>query len=200
MNEKLYINGFLVKSLRDDPHKMFPPENKQYRGVGRFVSWPLDDCGDDVSKALEREAWDKWFGRMNVIEVVPEQDYLRRYIAHCNALGIETMIMMVETPLSHQIAVDSLRVVECLGFDSTDNVQFSHLTIDTDIFYGEWAEEDKDCVALKTIFERLNANGLCDSMSDIYEHIAIRNDLLAKGVNLELGEPMPVRLSIVALD
>jgi len=195
MNEKLHINGFLVKSLRDDPHKMFPPENKQYRGVGRFVSWPLDDCDDDVSKALEQEAWNRWFGRTNIIEVVPEKDYLSRYVAHCNELGIETMIMMVETPIYYQIATDSLRVVECLGFDTTDNVHFSHLTMDTDFPEGE-------CAAFQTIAKRLNPNGLCESISDIYEHIAIRNDLLAKGVDLELGYfgPFPARLSIVALD
>lgn len=195
MDEKLFINGFLVKSLYDDTNKMYPPLNMSYRGIGRFISWPLEEHGDDVSKALGSEAWDKWFAFHNVFEIVPEKEYLHRYVKHCKELGIETMILMVETPLNTQIAHDSLSIVECLGFDLIDSIHFSYLTMDTDYL------EDECAIFQKTV-SRFNSNGLCNSINDIYEHIDMRNNLLSQGVNLEHGDwgPFPARLSIVKLD
>jgi hypothetical protein len=195
MSEKIFANGFLVKSLCDDPNKMYPPLNKSYRGMGRFISWPLEEYDDDISKALGSEAWDKWFSYHNVFEIVPEKEYLHRYVKHCKELGIETMVLMVETPLNNQVAHDSLSIVECLGFDLIGGVHFSYLTMDTDYL------EDECSVFQKTV-SRFNSNGLCDSIDDVYEHISMRNNLLSQGVNLEHSDwgPFPARLSIVKLD
>ena len=195
MNETLFINGFLVKSLYDDTNKMYPPLNMSYRGIGRFISWPLEDHVDNISKDLGREAWDKWFAYHNVFEIVPEKEYLHRYVKHCKEVGIETMILMIETPINIQIAYDSLSIVECLGFDLIDSVHFSYLAMDTDYLEDE-------CAIFKKTVSRLNSNGLCNSINDIYEHIDMRNNLLSNGINLEHSDwgPFPARLSIVKLD
>jgi len=191
----LFNNGYLVQSNCISANKMYQPIKDCYRGVGHFTSWPLDDYDDNISKALTNEAFDKWFAYQNVLEVVPEKEYLYRYIKHCDELGILTTIIMIETPLDTQIAQDILKVVEVLGFDLMNSVHFSYLAMDIDYI------EDECASFLRTI-KKLNSNGLCDSIEDIYDHIIIRNNLLLHGINLEYASwgPFPARLNIVELE
>ncbi|HBT95292.1 MAG TPA: hypothetical protein DEB24_03995 [Coriobacteriia bacterium] len=194
MTKNVFNNGYLIKALYDDPNKLYPPGNPCYRGIGKFVSWPLEECDDDISVALTKEAWERWFGFQDVLEVVPEREYLERYIGHCEASGIETSIMMIETPSEFQRACDFLEVVECLGYDIVSSVEFSHLTMDTDYLEGE-------CSAFREVARKLNSNGLYDSLADAYRHMEVRKRLLSQGVNLEIAHfgPFPARISVVKL-
>jgi hypothetical protein len=194
VEDVLYNNGYVVKALFDDLNTMYPPLRKNYRGIGRFTSWPLDDYDDKISCVLKNEAWDKWFGFQNVFEVVPEKEFLQRYIHHCNELGLKTTILRIETPLNTQLAKDYLDVAEVLGFDLMNSVDYSFLAMDTDYLEGE-------CAVFKKTVSVLNANGLCNSINDIYVHMKLRNQLRLQGVNLESSDwgPFPARLSIVEL-
>ena len=194
MKQTLFNNGFLVKAAYSSPNAMYPPLKSSYRGIGKFTSWPLEWKNDIVSKSLDKEAWDKWFGYQNVFEVVPDKQYLQRYIEHCNELEIKTMLLMIETPLDMYQDVDSLEVIECLGFDIMDCVGFSYLVMDIDYY-------DPEC-AVFSVAKKLNSNGLYASLDDAYEHINVRDSLLMSGVNLEHSDdwgPFPARLSIVKL-
>lgn len=194
MRNKLFNNGYIVKGLFYAPHRMYAPKNDKYRGVGYFTSWPLDYYDDELSKKFEEEAVDRWFGYHDMIETVPELDYLKKYIFHCKTLGIRTQILMIGSPKDNPLAKDSLKVIEHLGFDCICSVHYSYLTMDIDYY-------DEKLAYFKITADKLNANGLCNSIDDIYKHIEIRNHLLELGKTLELDDgAFPARLSIVTLD
>lgn len=191
---KLFNNGYIVKSLFYAPHRMYPPKNERYRGVGYGTSWPLDYYDDKLSKIFEKESMSKWFGYHDIIEAVPERYYLEKYVSHCNTLGIQTQILMIESPKDISLAIDSLKVTEYLGFDCICGVHYSYLTMDIDYY-------DEECTYFGITANKLNVNGLCNSIDDIYRHIEIRNHLLELEEPLELDDgAFPARLSIVTLD
>ena len=184
----LFNNGYVVKGLFDNEYSSSLPH---YRGVEKFVSWPLDDYDDFLSKKLQDEAWDKWFGYQNVLELVPERDYLQRYINHCKELDIDTTIIQIETPNNNQLAVEQLKIVDVLGFEYIAGVQYSYMHLKPKYMEEKFSETVR----------KLNTNILCNTLDDIYEFIGKYNQLLRCGENLEcLDNPVPAYLSIVKLD
>ena len=127
---------------------------------------------------MKEEAWDKWFAYQNVLEVVPERNYLSRYVNHCNELGIDTMILQIETPNNNQIAFDKLKVIEVLGFDCIAGVRLSYLNLEPGYFEKHFSG----------IYQKLNANMLFNSMDDIHDFLDIYEKLLNEGENLENGD------------
>lgn len=181
----LYNNGYVVKA-----QNKYITFDTNYCGIECFSSWPLDDFFDYTSKALQNEAWEKWFGYQNVLEIVPEKDYLIRYINHCNELRIKTIIFKVETPKNTQIALDELKVIQVLGFDCITGVNLSYLNMNPEAFSMKFNKS----------FFQLNSNHLFDTLNDAYDFLYRYNELMEAGENLEYGEnPTPARLSIVEL-
>lgn len=161
-----------------------------FRGVEGFVSWPLKNCNDRFSKSLEDEAWDKWFGFEDVLEVVPQKDYLTRYVNHCKINKLDTIVLQIETPNCNQMAIDPLEIVEVLGFDCITGVQLSYLNLLPDFFQEHFP----------ITYLKLNSNGLCDNIDDVYYFLETYDKLLSQGVNLEHSyHPIPAKLSIVKL-
>jgi hypothetical protein len=68
-----YNNGYLVKGLFK---REWSSRNASYRGVGSYVSWPLDYVDDEIANRLEKEAYDKWFEFQDVLDLVPVKEYL----------------------------------------------------------------------------------------------------------------------------
>lgn len=183
----LFNNGYVVKGLYEN---LFSATRDNYWGIDSFAVWPLRDLDDKISKELEDKAWDTWFSYQDVLEVVPSKEYLIEYTNHCKDLGIETIIIQIETPDSTQVALDNLEVVDVLGFDCITGIQLSYLNLDSD--------------SMKELFpdtyKKLNSKGLCNSIDEVYEFLDRYNQMLSRGVNLEYGEdPVPARLSIVKL-
>ena len=184
---KLYNNGYLVKGLF---RREWSSTEESYQGVGSFVAWPLAYFDDDKSIALENEAFDRWFIYRDRIWLVPDRDYLERYVRHCSSRGFGTQVIQFETPRSNQIAKDVLDVVEVLGFDCIIGYDTSYLDMDPD-----------GVPDLERLFQKLNRNRLFDTIEETYEFLDIYNRLLDEGENLEHGEnPTPALLSIVRLD
>ena len=88
--KQLYNNGYVVMALAKN---LISSSTGGFCGVDSYVSWPLKEYDDNLSRKLENEAWDKWFGFVDVLEVVPNRDYLIRYINHCETIGIKTIIL-----------------------------------------------------------------------------------------------------------
>ncbi len=186
--QKLYNNGYVVKGLFKNEYTSFLDN---YRGIESFVSWPLDDNDDDlISKELQEEAWNKWFAYQDILEVVPERDYLFRYINHCHELGIDTMILQIETPNNSQIALDNLKVIEVLGFDCIAGVRLSYLNLEPRYFKEHFLG----------LYQKLNSNRLFNAIGETKDFIDAYKRLLDEGENLEcVDNPVPARLSVVEL-
>lgn len=185
--QDLYNNGYVVKGLIKNQYTSLID---CYRGMESFVSWPLDDFDDLLSKELQDEAWDKWFAYHDILEVVPEKEYLSKYVNHCKELGIETMILKIETPNNNQISLDSLKIIEELGFDCITGVQLSYLNLEPSYFEKRFFRT----------YQKLNSNRLLNTIDEIYEFLDVYNRLLDEGENLEYGDnPVPAFLSVVEL-
>lgn len=163
-------------------------ECHNYNGVQKFKSWPLRYFNDEISKKLEDESWDKWFSYFDVYELVPQTDFIKRYIEHCRIMNVKTEIMKIETPRNNQVALNELSVVETLGYDCIAGTDLSYLCLPlTDL-------EN----LFPSLCSKLNSNGLFDSLKDACEFLSIYNKLLNKGVSLEdWGTPLPAKISIV---
>ena len=98
----------------------------------------MDYEEDTLSKELSDEADEKWFAFPDVkLRVVLEKSFLKRYVEHCEKLGIDTVIFQIE----NQLAVD-LKVTEV-----------SYLVDE----YGVFTK----------IVQMINKNGLCDCSDNI---------------------------------
>lgn len=183
----LYNNGYLIKGL-DDSQQTSPLN--EYRGIEKFISWPLDYEQDNISKELQQEAFDKWFSYQNVLEVVPEKEFLLKYVCHCQRLKIKTTILKVQTFNDFPTAKTELKVKEILGFDCIVGTQLSYLNLDPLYF------KDK----FPGLFSRLNSNRLFSTIQDAEQFISQYNKLVDSGENLEnCGLPVVALLSTVVL-
>lgn len=184
---QLYNNGYVVQGLYKND---YTSDVIGYRGIQEFYSWPLSKCVDSISKALEEEAYSKWFAYHDILYVVPEKDYLARYINHCRYLGIDTQILQIETPRNNQVAIDTLEIIEVLGFDCITGVYISYLNLEPDYFQK----------MLYTTYSKLNNNYICKNIDDTYEFLNAYERLLSEGENLEWEyNPVPARLSIAKI-
>lgn len=95
----LYNNGLLIQAPEVVALDFvgFDPLTP-YFGIGRYQSWPLENESDTVSKELTYEAKDKWFyytidGNGYPPAAAPDKKYCKRYLHHCNLLGIKTRLL-----------------------------------------------------------------------------------------------------------
>ncbi|MDD4476280.1 MAG: hypothetical protein PHV95_10960 [Eubacteriales bacterium] len=182
---KFYNNGYLIKGLF---RKEFSSTIEGYRGVGSYVSWPLDYFDDDISKALEQEANDKFFCFENLLWLIPEKNYIIRYIDHCKEINIEPLIMQIDTPRKSRLPIEQLNVIEVLGYDCITSVNVSYLDLEPQVFKKLFHKT----------YSKLNCNYLFDSTDDVFDFLNNYNKLLSNGIDLEQGNnPIPAMLSIV---
>jgi len=193
---KLYNNGYLVKALFDSPYEMFLPENKKFKGISRHFSWPLENRDDAKSQELTKHIEEKYFFYENIdFWLIPEKKVLLDYINHCKKLGIEVSVLKIETKSNIRVAQEELDISEVLGFDLADSVTFSYLSYDIDCCDG--ISDIPELELLKSRM-RLNNNMLFDSYGDALKYLNLRNDLVAKGLDLESEDEIHiVRISVV---
>ena len=184
--KKIFNYGYVVKGVMKNQYSSLLND---YWGTESFVIWPLRDFDDNLSKKLEEESWKSWF-LYQIVEAVPSKEYLVRYINHCKNLGIETIIVKIETLFENHIVIDNLEVIEVLGYDCICGLQLSYLNLDREFMQKKFP----------TAYKKLNSNGLFNDIEDAYDFLDQYNNLLSKGENLEYGSnPFPVRLSIMKL-
>lgn len=191
----LYRNGFIIKSYEERPRE----NDESYFGIGRYMTWPLDVMQDSVSRNLVEEALERWFCGWDRLMAVPELDYIKRYIAHCNELNIPTFCLQIESPSLIITTTEEVMVDEVLGFDYAD------IDMATSCLYDDLLTPDPYIQqAFRVIKERLNSNGLIKSTQDMQTYFDVRNKLIAQGysdmdVTQEYYAPTIVRVSRITL-
>lgn len=178
MKNSLFKNGFIIKSFRE---RDYPNKLKNYSGVGRYITWPLEDLSDDISVDLTNEAEERWFGYQDQrLWVVPDFDYLQRYEQHCKDLNISTFCLQIESMNSIVTTSINLTTKEVLGFDYADT------DMSTSCLYDDLTmDEDTVKANFKSIMNKLNQYGLAESMEEIQHYLAIRNKLIKAGYDME---------------
>lgn len=193
MDDTLHKNGFIIKSYCE---VYLQNNSEKYLGIGRHVTWPLDELADEASVKLTREAWKRWFGYSDQRpEVVPDLDYLQRYKMHCNNLHIPTYCLQIESTCNIITSPVELPILKVLGFDYVDaDMQTSCMREDLDM------EIDSVIESFKPIQAALNRFGLIDSLEAMYQYIEIRNNLIGAGYDMEeYYSPIIARLSVVEI-
>ena len=186
-------NGFVVKSLEEQENYQ---NRKNYFGIGRYVSWPLEDCTDSISIQLTKIANEQWFGYQDKRSfVIPEFEFLKEYKKHCERLGISTICLQVES-MEHTItSAEKPSVEEILGFDYADS----------DMVTSCFCDDMEMCLPevkkhLAVIERKRNKFGLLNSLEDMYQYLTIREMLVAVGYDMEeYYNPKIVRLSRIIL-
>lgn len=154
---------------------------KNYSGIGRYITWPLEGLSDDISVNLTNEAEERWFGYQDKrLWVVPDLNYLQRYEQHCKDLNISTFCLQIESTNPDVTTAINLSVKKVLGFDYAD------ADMTTSCLYDDLTmDEDTVKANFKTIMRKLNQYGLAESIEEIQHYLAIRNKLIKAGYDLE---------------
>ena len=189
-----YRNGFIIKS---DTGFDYPNKLKNYSGIAKGLTWPLEELTDESSIDLTNEAEKKWFNYQDKrMFVVPELEYLKRYEQHCKKLKISTICLQIESPSAIITTQIKPMVEKALGFDYVDS------DMNTSCLYEDLTMEVEAVrVSFKDVVCNLNENGLIDSIEDMYKYLYIRNELVKKGYDMEEYYcPRIVKLSRVVIN
>lgn len=169
MEEKLYKNGFIIAEMKQS-------ENCIYN------AWPLEGIEDDsTAQSLTEEADEKWFTKYDMLEIIPDLEYIKKYKKCCDKLNIDTKVLLIETPYQFPIINENIEIEEILGYDCIGTVGYSYL-------HQEFNE--------RNII--LNKNGLIDKYEDVLKFIEHRKKDIESGLNIEnFWEEIPIKISIV---
>ena len=115
MDDKLYKTGFIVAEMKQS-------ENWIYN------AWPLQDLiSDREAKLITQEAEDKWFTKYDMLEIVPELEYIKKYKNYCDKLKIDTKILLIESPYEYANINNNIEIEEILGYDCLGTINYSYL-------------------------------------------------------------------------
>jgi hypothetical protein len=171
---ELYKNGYVVARMNYN--------NKAYD------AWPLSDMSDDkMALSLTDKAYDEWFIKYHMHQIVPDLNYAQSYRSYCEKIDIPVQLLLFEL-LDHTFTVnDDTEIIEVVGFDCLATVYLSYL---------QTADSFKNDLLQNNIV--LNSSGLANSLEDILRFIKIRKSVIASGVNLEdFWEETPAKISII---
>ena len=171
----LYKNGFVVADMS--------AENSAYN------AWPLaDKKNDKMAQALTDEAYNRWFAVYDMQQILPDTEYIKRYLDYCNRIHLPVKVLLFESP-NGNIAIDNEpKICETLGFDCIGTVHYSYLQTEYNEFRPELLEQNIV----------LNPHGLLGRLEDVLFFVKLRKKVIASGINLEdFWEELPVRISVV---
>ncbi len=171
----LYPNGFVVAQVK--------------KGNAAYHAWPLEDvCNDKTAELLSDEAFNNWFGKYDMQEIMPDPVYVKRYADYCNNIGLEVKILLFESTDNSIVINEIPEIREVLGFDCIGIVHYSYLQEEFEAFRSE----------LPNLQVSLNQHGLLDQYEDILLFIDQRKKIIASGANIEdFWEELAVRISVV---
>ena len=171
--DEVIKKGYIVKSYEE----LFENQLKNYHGIGRYFSWPLDVEKDSYSRSLTEEAMEKWLGYQdNRMQVIPDIDYISRYLEHCSRLKIDCFCLLVERLDGGLKMEESVRNENVLGYDYIDVDMCTSCLYDDFIEWFDFFEED---------INKLNENGLFSDLNDIIQYLHKRNELVYDMENME---------------
>jgi len=171
---KLYKTGYIV-AIIDNYHKF------SYR------PWPLSDVeNDDVAEDLVAEGENKWFLMYDMLEISPDYNYVSRYNEYCKSIGINTCILMIESPYNYFDIQDNYVIDTVYGYDCIGVIGYSYLDNDRDVFEEKFKKSEIG----------LTKYGLFDSLESFEKYVEMRGRYISAGNDLEnYWEMIPIRLS-----
>lgn len=190
---KFYKNGFVVKSYEET----WPNSTSNYLGIGRYFTWPLDTYTDNLSKKLNSEALERWLGYQDHrLQVIPDVEYLQRYIKHCKDLEIEIFCLEIESFSNTITTQATLNSSEFMGYDYVD------VDMCTSCLYDDLYENDVyNYKYFKDIDLRLNNYGIFSTLKDMALYLQKRERLVEEiGENEDYICPTIVRLNKVLMN
>ena len=192
-----FENGLVIQELVDSEyfsHLSCSPSVRglekyfAYRGLSRFLSWPLAARSDELSKQMTVETRGRWFYRWYdedhgkyYLEVVPELNFGKQYFLACNSLHLKTRIIFCKTDRDMPLWEGIIPKRTWLGFDYATSQGF-YSTIPEDLLLKDTSQ------ALTKYKSRLNINQLFEHEDDLNSYISDRQLLIDSGVPLELGD------------
>ena len=171
----LYKNGFVVAEIKADDFS--------------YNAWPLSKISDDkIAESLTDEAYDSWFVKYDMQQIIPDSKYIKLYLDYCNSIHLKVKVLLFESLDNNIVIDDKIEISEVLGFDCIGTVHHSYLQTEFNDFKSELLE--------KNII--LNKYGLFDKYEDVLYFIELRKKVIASGINLEdFWKELPVRISVV---
>lgn len=176
MDEKLYKTGFIVAEMKKC-------ENWIYN------AWPLKDLiNDREAISITQEAEDKWFTKYDMLEIIPDLEYIKKYKECCDNLKIDTKILLIESPYEYINVNKEIEINEVLGYDCLGTINYSYLYTDFKYYENE----------LKSKNVKLNKVGLFNKYEDVLNFIELRRKDINSGLNIEnYWKEIPIKISIV---
>lgn len=187
----MYKNGYVIKGLFDSQYtRPLFQSAENYRGVGRYVSWPLDDYEDPSSIRISKELFlYQNPGPYSLSFTVPKKKLLEEYTALCLDHGIKTTVLMIESSYEDPLIDDELPIVEFLGYDCIESGSFSYWYDEMRVFIDK----------LTALNVGLNENALFENIADAKKYIDLRNIAISDGLDFEHGEPIIAKVYHVSL-
>ncbi len=172
---ELYKNGHVVSQVKE----------KNYR----FNIWPLEDMENDQKAVqLTEKAYDKWFYKYPMHQIVPDFDYAKRYLNYCREIGLDVNILLYETPDDDFTVNGEDKISQELSYDCMGNIYYSYLKEEYILFKD--AMEKRGAV--------LNENNLCSCLDDVMFYIELRSKAKASGWDLEdYWKETPAKISVI---
>ena len=174
---EMFPNGYVVQQI----------DKNSYHKTWRRCTWPLELYEDGLSIQLSDEADEKWFGYNDGrLLTIPSKGYIHRYTEHCEEIGLNYVVLFVESTCRKITTNEFPSKTEVLGYDlSAGSLDVSLLRLD------EGIEE------LEEVLKRRNKYGYIQDRELFEEYISIRNMVTKKCQIERLENEHPLYLQLV---
>ena len=181
MDFQWYNNGIVIQGLTQSSECYSESLGKDYIGLERYLTDPLEQQSDIKSMQLTNEITEcrlkEWGGRMFTIT---DQELLHRYISHCKNQDIPIRCIQIESEEPYPFSDIIPSKKNFLGYEYVDtdmqtSCSYEDLCMDPQ-YIGH---------AFDSIIPTLNEYGLFDTLSKIQKYIDIRVKLIKQGYDME---------------
>ncbi|MBQ3598898.1 MAG: hypothetical protein II987_06495 [Clostridia bacterium] len=192
----MYANGIYIQELSEEaidflPNGRFALVDKEYRGVARYISFPLSGTQDLTNFSLNRRMEQgvyKDTARDNDVDplwVISDENLYREYLARCEELDIKTRVLFIESTRREPCWAGEKPEMRTLGYEVV-NPNLGEVGIC-------WYLNQEQ---FKSFAEKLNEHGLFD---DYETAEAFYNALTEDPFVTEEEDPLIARISIVSI-
>lgn len=196
----LFNNGIVVQALNKERIDFKYKGNftdtefenfKSYKGLGRYLSWPLEREEDKLSKQLTAET-KKWFvndfpngGISYNPRIIPDEAFCIKYLSYCKEKGIKVRVMFCKTEMKKPIWNSPIPKLNFLGFDYAIPMDF-YSTIPEDLLNPDRRYLSNNIYqALIQCKYKLNNNKLFSNEIDILKYINSRERVIRSDIQLD---------------
>jgi|GEM_PF-4246870 len=183
-------NGILIQDTNREPMEFLEKVNftepqfqsfRDYQGLGRYYSWPLQIENDDLSKQLTTET-ERWFVKQypdDMVsynsEIIPDRKFCIEYIKHCRVKDIKIRVLFCQTDMEEPVWDTPMPKLNFLGYDYSTPESF-YSSIPEDLLEPVRTYMDYPIYqALVRCKDLLNNNKLFETEEDIRTYIERRN-------------------------